>query len=264
VTTGFLPAVLLLIFLTNVFGDDNVVSGKITGMTGKGETFSEGDVFEAKVLIWPFLNQYEYHQEALKSFSLEEYVKLLKIKKMEFSKNNSELLEITGIFVLLKKPVTDELMWKNLDLVINFKMDAFVFSQTAGRINEPIVLSQPQDTKISAQYVISALLFMLVLLGSVFAIWRRKKLTRSLVPNDEKQFCKIILDHCDTREKIERIYQEKRKWEKYIKNLAVYDEYLKCINQIQYKKNWSSYELDLAVNTTKKLKESFMESERVV
>ena len=260
----FLQLVLLLMFLSNAWSDDGAISGKIISLTGKRELVFEGDIFEAKILIWPFINQFEYHKEALKSFNLESCIKLLKINKMDFSKNNSDLLEIFGLFVLIKKPLTSSLIWKNKDLAIDFKMDTFAFNQTQGRLNEHIVLSQRKDGKVHVNYIITGLVISLSLLGIGYVILRRKKQKKVLNLNDEKKFYMDNFDHLDTREKIEQIYQEKRKWEKYIYNLDVYNEYLNCINQIQYKKNWTSHDLDVAVNTTKKLKESFVESSRVV
>jgi len=260
----FLQLVLLFMFSSSILGDDGVISGKITSITGKRESISEGDIFEAKILIWPFLNQFEDHKEALKSFNLEECIKLLKINKIGFSENNSDLLEIIGLFVLIKKPITSSLFWKSRDLTINFKLDTFIFNQTEGRLSEHIVLSQRDDAKVYVNYIISVSVILLSLLGISYVILRKKKQKKMLNSTDEKQFYINVFDQLDTREKIEQIYQEKRKWEKYIYNLEVYNEYLRCINQIQYKKNWTSHDLDLAVNTTKKLKDSFMESGRVV
>ncbi|OFZ27150.1 MAG: hypothetical protein A2381_10875 [Bdellovibrionales bacterium RIFOXYB1_FULL_37_110] len=260
----YLQAVFILFFLSNVWCDSGVVSGKFTSLDGNRKTIVEGDIFEGKVLIWPFINQYEYHKDALKSLNLEGSIKLLKINKMGFSINNDELLEMIGLFVLLKKPTTDRLTWKNEDLVIDFKMDDFVFNQTDERINELIVLSQRKDSNTHVIYAIGGLVVCLGVLGLTYLILRRKKQKKILNHDDEKQFCIKLLDSYDTREGIEQIYQEKKKWEKYINNLEMYDEYLKCINQMQYKKNWTSHDLDLAVNTTKKIRVCFMESGRVV
>ncbi|MCO4792699.1 MAG: hypothetical protein KC493_03245 [Bacteriovoracaceae bacterium] len=204
----------------------------------------EGDVFRARIQIWPVLESDEAFnikkgQSFLKHFYIvEDFTK-------SRSENNADVLFMEGLMILISKPQSSSLEWK-IGEVKHFVQLELESEKTTLDQKALIVFEQAEEkiTSFSLLYYLLAL----VLLGGL-PFYKRiyySLMRKSEIKKQKEKFKKFWGDRfssASNRDEFEIIYARKREWLKLITlQTPPIVEFFRVMESVQYKKGWDEEE----------------------
>jgi len=209
------------------------------------KTLLEGEVINAQLRIWPL-------QDAIKSevsnkLEGSEFLGLFyvsEVKKVAFSKNNSEVLEIALTLVVLKNFVKQPFyIWSYKAL--NIPIEIVDLKTVANTVKTQGVLVEESGYKYEfsdnlIKGIVSFITLVLVGLGVFFfsRFKKKKQIAEKVRKQNEKWHIKFR--EANDREDFEYIYVNRALW---LKLLVVQappiTQFFEVLNQHQYKKEWS-------------------------
>ncbi|WP_198296038.1 hypothetical protein [Bacteriovorax sp. Seq25_V] len=210
----------------------------------EGETsWLEGDIKEVELLVWPLADaNIEDVKNAIENKDFCEYFFIGKVKKVVFSKNNPEALEIHAD-ATLKKAFSERklLIWSYLALNIPIDTSSIKTVADNQKIQEFITLSVERASAThNSLFIMLGLGLLLILLVGFYIRFRRG----NKVHENNQDWKKIVLA-AESRDEVEYIYANKDEVVKFFggENPSLL-ELFKRINTHQYKKEWNEDELE--------------------
>jgi hypothetical protein len=208
---------------------------------GKTTTFQPGDVFEGRLVLYPF-------SDLINEIKIEERVFLnhfyiLKVIEIGFSENNHEALEVKFRSVIRESFDTSKSIQlalnKNYQIEFrNFKIEGDIKPAEEFHVLE----HKSTSTKIkwSLYFIIGAIILFLI-----YRKWNKPSfLSKSSRKNQIKKFIKGI-QNFKNREEFEKIYWDKYLWKEIVDlDNRAWKKLSRELNSIQFKKEWSPIELE--------------------
>lgn len=204
----------------------------------------EGDLFEATLRFWPIENaDMEQFKKLEKQVLFNSYY-LAQITSLASSENNADVVELKGVFIVKSAKVQP---------AFNFKYNEVTIQLNAGSLKIEELKNKSKDFFILDQSINASKLWMIIL-GSIIillvvAIIKRQSLKTFILKLRPDQLKKVrkqydaLFRSADKRSDFEFIYKEKEKWMPLLTIKApAHIEFLKTLNQHQFKKEWHSEE----------------------
>ncbi len=223
-------------------------------------TFKEGDLTEAVIKVWPIENPDLNEFKKMQGESFLNKLVLLHIQSVELSANNSEVVEVKGLFVFKNKldHSLSQLSYKGqmisivpvdlkLEPIKETPKDFFVMSQSLGLKNNlfPIMLG-----------LFLVLLAILVIKRKALSLIIKKYKTNK-EEEQKKKFAELFQSACE-RYDFERVYATRKEWMLLLKEAPQkFSEFFRVMELHQYKRKWGNEELIEVQNCFEIIRGSF-------
>lgn len=225
----------------------NVSAQAINGEFKPAENLTqvkEGDLFEATLRFWPIENADMGQFKKLEKQVLFNAYYLAQILTLGSSENNADVVELKGLFIVKSAKVQP---------VFNFKYNEANIQLSSGALKIDELNNKSENFFVLDQSLNSSKLWMIViavaLLFVVAGFLKRESIKTFILKLRPDQLKKArkhydeMFRSADKRSDFEQIYKEKEKW---LPLLAVkapaHLEFLKTLNQHQFKKDWHNDE----------------------
>lgn len=202
----------------------------------------EGDLFEATLRFWPIENADLSQFKKLEKTVFFNSFYLAQISSLDVSINNSDVVELKGIFVVKSAKFQSLFVFKYNDSPVEMRL---------GDMKIEASQDQSQDFYIQSQKLAGTYTWMIIagilIVSIAFLIVKReqvKKFLEKIRPDAKKKVMKKfdeIFRKANKREDFELIYSEKSVWMELLETKSpAHLDFLKILNQYQYKKEWSN------------------------
>lgn len=205
----------------------------------------EGDIVEATIRFWPIENADLNQFKKLEKATLFNALYLAQIMSLAPSPNNADVVELKGLFIIKSAKVEPIYAFKYNEELIEVRANNVKVKALGDKSQDFYVLDQSLDSS-KLWMILSAIAALLVIL----AVVKRKALKEfilNLRPDQVKKTRKKydeIFRVASKREDFEKLYREKDLWLNALVDKApAHLEFLKVLNQHQYKKDWSNDDL---------------------
>lgn len=229
----------IIIFAQSTFADDIQTEFILNDNT---QTIKEGDLIEATMRVWPLENADLSQFKKLEKTVFFNSLYLAQITSLELSQNNADVIELKGLFIVKSAQVQPSYSFKynTTDIVLNSGvLSVKALKDTNGDF---YVLTQSLN---SSKLWMVGVAFLLLFLALLFV--ERDKIKNIFKPNliqRNKKKYDALFKVADKREDFEHLYNEKKHWiDLLAETTPAHQEFLKILNQHQYKKNWGNEEL---------------------
>ncbi len=216
----------------------------------------EGDIFDAKIYIWPIKKD----EENLKFFDSYEgnfflsnfYV--VRVQNKSFSVNNEEVLDIDAILVLNKDIKENIQEFKLGDKLVKFEIKS-ISSKTTPMDTKKFILWDQNIKPYKKSNYLFYLLIGLLLIGTVFLFFKIKS-KKANNYDSTKNLWKEKFYKAKNRNDFEYIYFMRKSWMPFIKEKEA-NLFFKVLNNLQYRKSWTKDNLLEVQKKFNLLKRSF-------
>lgn len=202
----------------------------------------EGDLFEATLRFWPIENADLGQFKKLEKAVLFNSFYLAQISSLEISANNADVVELKAVFVVKSAKFQPLYAFKYNDSLIEMRTDDIKIEASQDQSQDFYI----QDQKVSASslwMIICGIIILFIVTGLI----KREQIKNYLLkirPDAKKKAIKKYDEafrKANKREEFERIYEEKNVWLDLLETKSpAHLEFLKVLNQYQYKKEWSN------------------------
>lgn len=219
----------------------------------------EGDLIEATIRVWPIENADLAQFKKLEKTLLFNALYLAQVISLGVSQNNADVVELHGLFIVKTAKAQPVFTFKYNDSVIELKSGALAITELQGKNSDFYVLDQSLNKSIVWKIVLGVLIVLLVL-----AVIKRKAIKEFLIglkPDSIKKARKKydeIFRRAAKREDFEAIYKDKDTWMGLlIERAPAHFEFLKILNQHQFKKEWGIAEIEEVKSSFDIIRRSF-------
>lgn len=248
---------MFFLVITNIAFAQNVQGEFILSQPDK--QFSEGDFLEATVRIWPIENVDLNQFKKLEKNVLFNSLYLAQITSLGVSQNNADVVELKALFIVKSANVTPVFNFKYNDLSVELNSGALALRGIKDQSKDFHVLSQ--STNKSNAWVIG-LVLLIVIFFAVFI--SRKKIQKFFIgyrqdslKKSRKKYNEIFM-RTSKRDDYEFIYKNREEWMSLLSIKApAHFEFIKVINQHQFKKDWNSSDYDEVKSSFDIIRRSF-------
>lgn len=206
----------------------------------------EGDLLEATIRVWPIENADLTQFKKLEKTLLFNALYLAQVTSLGASQNNADVVELKGLFIVKTAKAQPVFTFKYNDSVIDLKSGALAIAELQGKNSDFYILDQSLNKSIIWMIILGILIVLLVL-----AVIKRKAIKEFLIglkPDSVKKSRKKydeIFRRAAKREDFEALYKDKDIWMALlIERAPAHFEFLKILNQHQFKKDWGSTEIE--------------------
>jgi hypothetical protein len=232
------------VFLSNSFSQE--INGEFKTTDQISEAV-EGDVFEGVLRFWPIENADLKQFNSLEKSTLFNAYYLTKILELGTSSNNSDVVELKGLFIVKSFKVEAEQVVKYNLNIIRVSRPTLMVKELKNKNKVYNILNQSSVDSNPFLFLIFTL-FILALL--IVTIVKRKKgenfffSFRNNAKNTERKLIKHydeVFRTANKREDFEKIYQDRINWLPLLKvRTGSHDDFFKTLNLIQFKKDWDN------------------------
>ncbi len=244
---------IIIILISLYVSTSFALEGEIVPSGNKSLQLEEGSTFDGIIRMWPFDQKQSLDIfSELKEGKISENIFLVQKYDVARSSNNSDVVEISGLFAIIKafKPNT-KIKIKLNDFVVNTDVRKITTVATAPPPQEFEFVSQPDIEKANVDkvliYISPVILIVLILIAFLYkkakAIKKRKEEIKKT-----KDKISIASNRSDLEELSKMIPQYKK-----IINLNEEEKFQSFLEEIQYKPNWSQEELEKAIELKERL-----------
>lgn len=223
------------------------LEGELVPKTAQALTVEEGGLFDGTLRLWASAG-ITSKDELLKlqGKNIGDYFNLYKIYDVAESPNNTDVLEISGLFVVIKAlPGQAKLKLKIGEKVLNLEVRRLSTIATAPPAQEFEYVEQPDISKILQENMWNIIYAGMVLLIVVFTIYLYLKIRNKKMMRLKTQAIKEALKRAQTREEVEAVgfniqfYKEELDLEP--DRVAVFKQ---TLDKYQFKQAWTESELE--------------------
>lgn len=249
----------LIIYIVMIsFAFAQTIQGEFIPSQGMGQ-LKEGDLLEATIRVWPIENADLTQFRKLEKTLLFNALYLAQVTSLGVSHNNADVVELKGLFIIKTAKTQPIFTFKYNDSVIELNSGSLVISELQGKNSDFFILNQSLNKSILWMIVLGAFIVLLIL-----AVIKRKAIEEFIVglrPGSIKKSRKKydeIFRRAARREDFEAIYKDKDTWMKLlIERAPAHFEFLKTLNQHQFKKDWGSAEIEEVKSSFDIIRRSF-------
>lgn len=206
----------------------------------------EGDIIEATIRVWPIENADLSQFKKLEKGTLFNAFYLAQITSLAPSPNNADVVELKGLFIVKSTKVEPIYALKYNESLIELRSGDVKVTPLGDKSQDFYILDQSLDSS-KLWMILTGAGIVLLILGFV----KRQKIKEFLInlkpdqaKKDRKRYDELFRV-ASKREDFERLYSEKNKWLALLTDKApAHLEFLKTLNQYQFKKDWSNEELN--------------------
>lgn len=206
-------------------------------------TLKEGDIVVGTLRAWPIENAKKEEFEKYLGKNLFDGFYLSDIISSAPSANNADVYELKGHFIIVGKVNPEKMVFTYENSSAHVRYREVLFKPLENKVEDFYILDQSIDRNI----LLGIIAFAFLLLSS-FLIYRYKEKIKNLfkkkTPVDPIETYRKLFQDAKERKDFERVYAEKELWLSLLETKApAHYEFLKVINQHQYKKEWSKVDL---------------------
>lgn len=206
----------------------------------------EGDIIEATIRVWPIENADLSQFKKLEKGTLFNAFYLAQITSLAPSPNNADVVELKGLFIVKSTKVEPIYALKYNESLIELRSGDVKVTPLGDKSQDFYILDQSLDSS-KLWMILTGAGIVLLILGFV----KRQKIKEFLInlkpdqaKKDRKRYDELFRV-ASKREDFERLYSEKNKWLALLSDKApAHLEFLKTLNQYQFKKDWNNEELN--------------------
>jgi hypothetical protein len=260
----YLLSFLLIAITTNILAVDSypqinaiLASEAESGSNAKEVLLHEGDVFRARLYLWPVSQSLEKRLTALADKNLGDGIYVVESDLIMRSPNNPDLISIDLVLALMDVRLTGKITLPSIAGDLPLKLRGLKFAPSTLKIKkiEFIPYSEFDISLNTGIWLVGIILFGIILLVAL-RVYRQKGRDDSL-PAKEK----CSEDHLEllrkgewSRCEIEEIYRTRDRWlDDVTDRLEETENILQQIDSIQYHPEWSQAELDQISNSLKEI-----------
>jgi len=206
----------------------------------------EGDLLEATIRVWPIENADLTQFKKLEKTVFFNALYLAQVTSLGVSQNNADVVELKGLFIVKSAKVQPSFAFKYNESLIELNSGTLAIAELKNKIQDFYVLDQSLNKSIVWMIVAGILIALIIL-----AVIKRKAIKNYLIglkPDSVKKARKRydeIFRKAARREDFEAIYRNKEEWMALLVERApAHFEFLKTLNQHQFKKDWGSIEIE--------------------
>lgn len=208
--------------------------------------FKEGDIIEATIRVWPIENADLTQFKKLEKDTLFNAFYLAQITSLAPSPNNADVVELKGLFIIKSTKVEPIYVFKYNQAIIELRSGDVKVTPLGDKSQEFYILDQSLDSS-RLWMILTGAGIILMILGFV----KRQKIKELLInlrpdqaKKDRKKYDELFRV-ASKREDFEKLYKEKNQWLALLTDKApAHLEFLKTLNQYQFKKDWNNEELN--------------------
>lgn len=219
----------------------------------------EGDLLEATIRVWPIENADLTQFKKLEKTLLFNSLYLAQIVSLGVSQNNADVVELKGIFIVKTAKSQPLYSFKYNDSIIELKSGNLAIAELKNKNQDFYILDQSLNKSILWIIVFSVLIILIVI-----GVIKRKEIKEFVVglrPDSIKKSKKKydeLFRRAAKREDFEAIYKDKDVWMPLLTEKApAHFEFLKTLNQHQFKKEWGNAEYEDVKASFEIIKRSF-------
>ena len=219
----------------------------------------EGDFLEASIKLWPIENVDLTQFNKLEKTVLFNALYLSNIISLGVSPNNADVVEIKAIFIVKSSKIQSVYNFKYNNLDIELHSGALAIRELKDDSKEFYILDQSLN---NSRILIYSLGFLSILI--IAGIVKRKTIKTFLLGDTASSAKKTkekyyqVFQKANTREDYESIYEDRDIWMSLlVEKTPAHIEFLKIINQHQFKKDWSSSDLEEVKSSFDTIRRSF-------
>lgn len=238
----------LILFMQLIFSwGSYALEGELVPKTAQALTVEEGGLFDGTLRLWASAGSINKDDLLkLQGKNIGEYFNLYKIYDVAQSPNNNDVLEISGLFVVIKAlPGQAKLKLKLGEKVLNLEVRRLSTIATAPPAQEFEYVEQPSISKTlqeNMRNIIYSFLSFLVVVIAIFFIlkMKKKKMMRLKI-----EAIKEALKRAQTREEVEVVGLNIKYYESEL-NLEAdkVGEFKQTLDKYQFKQAWTESELE--------------------
>jgi hypothetical protein len=249
---------LLIFYSASIFANDTL-RAQLAPLNGEKITISQGEPFKGQLRIWPILIEDVNSFLSLEETEIMNVFYLSEILSIKKSKNNLDVVTIDGIFVLTKPFKQSEILnWNYKALNIPFKLIDIEVNPKGYQLKGMSLFSNnfKLDGGFNWKYFFVTLIsiMLLAMVGFIITKYLKKK-KRKAEFEVKINHWKEILKNSNARVDFESLYKKRIELKKIIKgnNEKDLDDFFLIVNKYQYKKDWSTDELEELSNELNKI-----------
>lgn len=213
-----------------------------------------GDVKKLKLTIWPVDNEDAGVINRLDEIDFGDSLHVLNVEDVSFSANNEEALEVALYAVFTSDSGISSLRVAELEAPVEIRsleirneveqqQELSFFKEVAPESSYP---------KVIFWFVIS----LIILVFMIWLVWLLRKKRRLLKRHESLEYWRKKILASTERLQIEDVYLRRDEWKPFCTNLKKHDEFCSLMDAIQYRRGWTSQEVEQARKVLKDLEES--------
>lgn len=203
------------------FAQNSKIEGVLENIDNSG-SIQEGEIFKAKMTIIP-LNAViaSEFSEALKKSLLMGYFKVLNVKSINFSINNSEVLEVYLTLVLVRQfSKQDFYIWSYKGLNIPFIFKNITSLKNTAKLKEFLVHEQFEEKYniYKKYYIVSFVVFLVLFILFIIKSIKKRRGKLSIQERRNREYSKWseLFRSAGDRNDFEKLFIEENIWSQYI------------------------------------------------
>lgn len=221
----------------------------------------EGQTFNAHIRIWPFANaDLIAVKEALNGKDFLDFFYIANVLKIEYSKNNEEVLEIEAKVILKKFYVPRTFyIWAYKSLTIPFDIRNIQPVKNPSKADF-LIMQQPVKEYVESRsnYTVIVLVLAFILVASVVGFFLYKKAKEKKKKQIEFNRWNKMFKNANDRSSLEEIYKLKSQWLPLVGGeTPPILMFFNMLNKIQFKKSWSEMEEHQVVESFDEMRSIF-------
>ncbi len=223
----------------------------------KSQNWDVGEIKDIQIILYPIT---DVHEEDLKNeLMAREFIDLIKVinvKKQYFLRTNPEYYIVEATAVLARAPKANfPRIWTYKGMALGVDLSKVNLVSEPAQIKEFIVFDKKVNQSKAYLYSITVLALLVVLVIICFA-YHKIKIRKAYEDNKKLR----IQDFRNARERVdhELIYKDQNIYKEFFDMNSGLSRYLNVINDIQYKRDWSSDDLALVNKAHSEVKEKII------
>lgn len=219
----------------------------------------EGDLLEATIRVWPIENADLTQFKKLEKTILFNALYLAQIRSLDVSQNNADVVELKALFIVKSAKVQPVFSFKYNDSLIEVQSGALAINELKDQAKDFYILDQSLNKSMIWIFILGLLVALIIL-----AVIKRNSIKDYLVgmkPGSIKKSRKKydeIFRRASKREDFESLYKEKDIWMELLsEKVPAHFEFLKTLNQHQFKKEWGSSDYEEVRSSFDVIRRSF-------
>jgi len=219
----------------------------------------EGDLLEATIRVWPIENADLAQFKKLEKTVLFNALYMAQITGLGVSQNNADVVELKALFIVKSAKAQSLFSFKYNDSLIELHSGALAITELGDQSQDFYILNQSLNK--SMIWMIALGIVICLIVGAIIKRKAIKDYFVGLKPGSLKKSRKKydeLFRRADKREDYESLYKDRDVWMGLLLEKApAHFEFLKTLNQYQYKKDWGSSDYEEVKSSFDIIRRSF-------